>query len=93
MYLPFLPEGTEEFDSYLHEMNYCLVWAVCNRKEMMRRTMEVISYAFPDVLFEEPIDIHHNYVAVERHYDQKLYVHRKEAVSTGVYIREGENKK
>ena len=88
MHLPFLPEGTEEFESYLHEMNYCLEWAVCNRKEMMRRTMEVIGDVFPDVLFEEPIDIHHNYVAVERHYDQKLYVHRKGAVSTGVYIRQ-----
>ena len=91
MHLPFLPEGTEEFESYLREMQYCLEWAVCNRKEMMRRTIEILGDAFPDVLCDFPIDIHHNYVAVERHYDQKLYVHRKGAVCTGEYIRhEGE---
>ena len=87
MYLPFLPEGTEEFESYLREMKYCLEWAECNRREMMRRTIEVIGDAFPDVQCEEPIDIHHNYVAIERHYDQKLYVHRKGAVCTGSYSK------
>ena len=87
MYLPFLPEGTEEFESYLREMKYCLEWAECNRREMMRRTIEVIGDTFPDVQCEEPIDIHHNYVAIERHYDQKLYVHRKGAVCTGSYSK------
>ena len=87
MYLPFLPEGTEEFESYLREMKFCLEWAECNRREMMRRTIEVIGDTFPDVQCEEPIDIHHNYVAIERHYDQKLYVHRKGAVCTGSYSK------
>ena len=86
MHLPFLPEGTEAFESYLREMKYCLEWAECNRREMMRRTLEVIGDAFPDVAFGEPVDVHHNYVAVERHFGQRLYVHRKGAVCTGEYI-------
>ena len=90
MYLPFLPEGTVEFESYLREMQYCLEWAECNRREMMRRTIEVIGDAFPDMQCEESIDIHHNYVAIERHFDQKLYVHRKGAVCTGEYMRREE---
>lgn len=91
MYLPFLPEGTEEFEQYLREMQYCLEWAECNRVEMMRRTIEVIGDAFPDVRCGEPIDIHHNYVAIEIHNDQKLYVHRKGAVCTGSYSKTEED--
>lgn len=83
MYLPFLPKGTPEFDSYLREMQYCLEWARCNRQEMMNRTKEVLAEAFPDAIFEEEIDIHHNYVTLERHDGQDLYVHRKGAVCTG----------
>ena len=83
MYLPFLPNGTPEFDSYLREMQYCLEWARCNRQEMMSRTMEVLVDAFPNVEFDGQFDIHHNYVALERHGGQDLYVHRKGAVCTG----------
>jgi len=86
MYLPFLPKGTPEFDSYLREMQYCLEWARCNRQEMMNRTKEVLAEAFPDAIFGEEIDIHHNYVALERHDGQDLYVHRKGAVCTGETI-------
>lgn len=86
MYLPFLPKGTPEFDSYLREMQYCLEWARCNRQEMMNRTKEVLAEAFSDAIFEEEIDIHHNYVALERHDGQDLYVHRKGAVCTGKTI-------
>ena len=86
MYLPFLPKGTPEFDSYLREMQYCLEWARCNRQEMMNRTKEVLAEAFSDAIFEEEIDIHHNYVALERHGGQDLYVHRKGAVCTGETI-------
>lgn len=83
MYLPFLPAGTPEFESYLREMQYCLEWAKCNRREMMRRTIEVIGDAFPDLEVYDEIDVHHNYVALERHFGQNLYVHRKGAVCTG----------
>ena len=84
MYLPFLPKGTPEFDSYLREMQYCLEWARCNRQEMMNRTKEVLLEVFSDAKFREEIDIHHNYVALERHFGEELYVHRKGAVCTGI---------
>ena len=83
MYLPFLPKGTPEFDSYLREMQYCLEWAQCNRQEMMNRTKEVLLEAFSRAEFGEEIDINHNYVALERHGGLDLYVHRKGAVCTG----------
>ena len=57
----------------------------------MRRTIEVIGDTFPDVQCGEPIDIHHNYVAIERYNDQKLYVHRKGAVCTGTYSKTEED--
>lgn len=90
MYLPFLPKGTPEFDSYFREMEYCLEWARCNRQEMMNRTKEVLAESFPDAIFGEEIDIHHNYVALERHGGQDLYVHRKGAVCTGDTITDEE---
>ena len=56
MYLPFLPKGTPEFDSYLREMQYCLEWAQCNRQEMMNRTKEVLLEAFSRAEFGEEIE-------------------------------------
>ena len=91
MYLPFLPKGTPEFDSYLREMQYCLEWAQCNRQEMMNRTKEVLLEAFSRAEFGEEIDIHHNYVALERHGGLDLYVHRKGAVCTGETITDEED--
>ena len=65
MYLPFLPKGTPEFESYMREMQYCLEWAKCNRKEMMRRMLEVVGDAFPELQYGDAIDIHHNYVSIK----------------------------
>ena len=83
MSLPFLPAGTPEFESYLREMQYCLEWAKCNRQEMMKRTIDALGNEFPYFKVYEEIDIHHNYVAREYHFNQDLYVHRKGAVCTG----------
>ena len=52
----------------------------------MNRTKEVLLEAFSGAEFCEEIDIHHNYVALERHGGQDLYVHRKGAVCTGDII-------
>lgn len=77
--LPFLPRGTKEFGAYWNEMKYCIEFALCNRKLMMQRIEEVISYAIPGIEFETMINIAHNYAAMEHHFGKDVIVHRKGA--------------
>lgn len=80
MLLPFLPLQTPEFKNYWDEMNYCMVFAKCNRSLMMERIKEVIADALPLAEFEPTIDIAHNYAAFENHFGKNCIVHRKGAV-------------
>ena len=77
--LPFLPTRTEEFNAYWHEMNYCIDFALCNRRLMMERIEEVITDAIPEIEFEPMINIAHNYAAWENHFGNNVIVHRKGA--------------
>ena len=77
--LPFLPTRTEEFNAYWREMEYCVDFALCNRRLMMERIEEVIKDAIPEVEFEPMINIAHNYAAWENHYEKNVIVHRKGA--------------
>jgi len=73
---------------YLTDMQYCVEFAFANRKLMMTRVMEVISDYFHGPSgaltssdFGKLINIAHNYAALEKHFNQKVYVHRKGATS------------
>ncbi len=84
--LPFLPLRTKEFKDYWREMEYCITFALCNRRLMMQRIEEVIADAIPGAEFEPMINIAHNYAAWENHFGEECIVHRKGATSA----REGE---
>jgi tRNA-splicing ligase RtcB len=84
--LAFLPIETEEAKTYLREMRYCLEFALANRKLMADRVRTAFRAEIPDVEFDEPINIHHNYAAFEHHFGKNVIVHRKGATSA----REGE---
>ena len=79
--LAFLPIGTPEADDYLGEMQYCVDYALANRKLMMDRVIEVFGDTFCDtsVQFNAPINIAHNYASLEHHFGKDVYVHRKGA--------------
>jgi len=77
--LPFLPLKTDEFNAYWREMQYCIDFALCNRRLMMERIEEVIKDAIPDIEFEPMINIAHNYAAWENHFNHNVIVHRKGA--------------
>ena len=77
--LAFLPLRTEEFNQYWDEMQYCIDFALCNRKLMMERIKEVIKDTLPSIEFEPMINIAHNYAAWENHYGNNVIVHRKGA--------------
>lgn len=77
--LPFLPLKTQEFNDYWVEMQYCVDFALCNRRLMMKRIQEVIADALPGIEFEPMINIAHNYAAWENHFGENVIVHRKGA--------------
>ena len=84
--LAFLPVGSKEFHDYWTEMEYCVQFALANRKLMMDRICAVIKDNVPEAEFEPMINIAHNYAAWENHFGENVIVHRKGATSA----REGE---
>ena len=55
-----------------------------NRREMMRRVVEVLKSVLPPFeATKEAINCHHNYVAKEHHFDADVYVTRKGAIRAG----------
>jgi tRNA-splicing ligase RtcB len=79
--LAILPRDTSEFDEYWKGMNWLLDFAKANRDVMADRIKECISEVIPNVRFEELLNIHHNYAAIENHFGKNVIVHRKGATS------------
>ena len=84
--LAFLPLRTQEFNDYWAEMQYCMEFALCNRRLMMERIQEVINDALPGIEYEPMINIAHNYAAWEDHFGKNVIVHRKGATLARVGI-------
>ena len=83
MRLAFLPNDVPEFDEYWREMQFCIDFALCNRKLMMSRIQEVLTSVFPEIEFEPMINIVYNYAAWETHFGRNVVVHRKGATFAG----------
>ncbi len=77
--LEFLPIEAHEAQNYWREMNWCVDFALCNRKRIMEQVCEAMRSVYPSVKFDEMINIAHNYAAWEEHFGQKVIVHRKGA--------------
>lgn len=83
MRLAFLPFHSPEFGEYWREMQYCIDFALCNRKLMMSRIQDVLESVFPEIEFEPMINIAHNYATWETHFGKNVVVHRKGATFAG----------
>lgn len=84
--LAFLPVDSEEGQNYIKEMNYCVEYAYTNRKLMMDRIGNILLETFPNNsryrllgMPDTMINIAHNYAALENHYGENVWVHRKGA--------------
>jgi tRNA-splicing ligase RtcB len=83
--LAFLPLGTDEAESYVNEMKYCVDYALANRKLMMNRIVEIVAnevqnnVGFVTNALESMINIAHNYAKLENHFGKNVIVHRKGA--------------
>lgn len=72
--LAFLPLYDDIGQQYFKEMNYCVEFALANRKLMMDRILNIFG-----VKCEPMINIAHNYAVFENHYGKNVMVHRKGA--------------
>lgn len=77
--LAFLPESSEHYHLYWNEMNYCLDFALANRKLMMERVKNAFEAIIPEVAFSNFINKPHNFAAFEEHFGETLIIHRKGA--------------
>ena len=75
--------STKEMNSYRQDLYWAQEYAFLNREVMFELCKSVLVKFFPDIKFEQPILCHHNYVAEEVHYDEKVFVTRKGAIRAG----------
>ncbi|MCU7930984.1 MAG: RtcB family protein [Candidatus Thiodiazotropha sp. (ex Codakia rugifera)] len=82
--LAYFTEGAQYFDDYIAAVHWAQDYAMINRREMMRRVVDVLkSVLLPFEATKEAINCHHNYVAKEHHFDADVYVTRKGAIRAG----------
>ncbi|UDQ99050.1 RtcB family protein [Lentisphaerota bacterium WC36G] len=79
--LAFLPTNSSEGQSYIRDMNFALNYAYENRQRMMTNFQLAIKEFVSHVEFKKEVNIHHNYAALEEHFGEKVWVHRKGATS------------
>ncbi|MBP1039699.1 RtcB family protein [Vagococcus sp. BWB3-3] len=89
--LPFLPTATPEGQAYLRWMTIALDYAYENREQMLEKSMSILSqfvakYLGQEITYSMRVNCHHNYAALEHHYGENVWVHRKGATRA----REGE---
>lgn len=89
--LSFLPTQSKEGRQYINWMGLALDYAFENRARMLEQTCAIVKevverYTGQGVEFGEEINCHHNYAALENHYGENVWVHRKGATR----VREGE---
>ncbi|MGN6183770.1 MAG: RtcB family protein [Thermoanaerobaculia bacterium] len=81
--LAYFPHGTEHFDDYVEAVHWAQDFAMQNRRLMMDAVVAAVrsSGAVPPFdTTEEVVNCHHNYVAIEHHYGENVFVTRKGAV-------------
>lgn len=89
--LAFLPVKEKEGQQYIHWMNLAMDYAFENRARMLDKTCTIVKeiiqkHTGHTVQFGQEINCHHNYAALENHYNANVWVHRKGATR----VREGE---
>jgi tRNA-splicing ligase RtcB (3'-phosphate/5'-hydroxy nucleic acid ligase) len=85
--LAWFADGSTLFGDYIDAVDWAQDYALLNRRRMMELIVEAVQPFLPPFKLDgEAINCHHNYVARETHFGEKLFVTRKGAISA----REGE---
>ena len=91
--LAYFVQGTDEFRAYWHDLDWSQKYAMKNREIMMKRLIKSFNRMFdaeldleskiqnPKSKIDIVVNCHHNYVAREDHFGDKVYVTRKGAIN------------
>jgi tRNA-splicing ligase RtcB len=82
--LAYFIQGTPEFAAYWKDLKWAQGYAMKNREIMMARLLKVFNKMFNHREPFKPelqVNCHHNYVALEEHYGEKVFVTRKGAIN------------
>lgn len=83
--LAYITEGSELFDDYWHALSWAQEYARINRDLMMDAVVDACRKHIPVFSrarkLKKAINCHHNYVSLEPHFDEQVFVTRKGAVS------------
>lgn len=82
--LAYFIQGTPEFAAYWEDLKWAQGYAMKNREIMMTRLMRVFNKLFnhrQSFTPELAVNCHHNYVALEHHYGEDVFVTRKGAIN------------
>lgn len=83
VYLDYLHEDSDEGHIYIRDMEFAMEFARQNRFVMVEIIKSILSGHFEGIIFENTINIHHNYAAKEKHFGKEVWVHRKGATLAG----------
>ncbi len=82
--LAYFNEGTSHFNDYIEAVGWAQDYAMINRREMMKRVLNVLKKRLPQFkVTKEAINCHHNYVSEEHHFGEDVFVTRKGAIRAG----------
>ena len=82
--LAYFVKETPEFKAYWHDLAWSQEYAMKNREIMMTRLARSFNRMFNDQNDFDPeitVNCHHNYVAIEEHFGDEVYVTRKGAIN------------
>jgi tRNA-splicing ligase RtcB len=87
--LAFFVAGTPEFREYREDVEWCQGYALRNREIMMDRILRQLAHALgfagdtAQLGLTMSVNCHHNYIADEVHFGEKVLVTRKGAIRAG----------
>jgi tRNA-splicing ligase RtcB len=82
--LAYFIQGTDEFKNYWRDLEWAQSYAMMNRQVMMKRLLKAFNRMFnkqKEFRPEIEVNCHHNYVASEEHFGEKVFVTRKGAIN------------
>lgn len=81
--LAYFSQGTKHFDDYFFAVNWAQQYALINREVMMKTLLDTVAKTLgrPIECNSYVVNCHHNYVTLEKHFGESIYVTRKGAVS------------
>ena len=82
--LAYFSAGSELFDDYVEALSWAQDYALENRRMLLAAILDALRPGLPTFTTrDEAINCHHNYVAEETHFGERMYITRKGAIRAG----------